>query len=72
MLGGYGDSAAKTPNLFARLASCGYLGAAKVVMGMLGVRVGPARLTHSNPDPTQTATLREELGALGFFDWVKA
>jgi N-acetylneuraminate lyase len=41
-------------------------------MGMLGVRVGPARLPHSNPDPAQTATLREELGAMGFFDWVKA
>ena len=72
MLGGYGDSAAKTPNLFARLASCGYLGAAKVVMGMLGVLVGPAHLPHSSPDPDQTATMRGDLEAMGFFDWVKA
>jgi hypothetical protein len=41
-------------------------------MGMLSVPVGPARLTHSNPDPTQTATLRADLETMGFFEWVKA
>jgi hypothetical protein len=39
---------------------------------MLGIPLGPAHLPHSNADPAQTATLREELEAMGFFDWVKA
>jgi len=39
---------------------------------MLGVPVGPARLPHSNPDPGQLASLRGDLEAMGFFDWVKA
>jgi N-acetylneuraminate lyase len=59
-------------NLVARLASTGYMGAAKAVMGMLGVPVGPARLPHSNPDPGQLASLRGDLEAMGFFAWVKA
>ncbi len=41
-------------------------------MGMLGVLMGPAHLPRSGPDPTQTATLSEKLGAMGFFDWEKA
>jgi N-acetylneuraminate lyase len=49
----------------------GYMGAAKAVMGMLGVDVGPARLPHANPAPAAVARLRGELEAMGFFDWVK-
>lgn len=51
------------------LAGHGFMGAAKAVMEMLGVQVGPARLPHTNPSPEQRARLRGELEALGFFDW---
>ena len=57
--------------LIARLASIGYMGAAKAVMGMLGVPVGPARLPHANPDTAQHAALRKDLEAMGFFDWIE-
>ncbi len=62
----------RSVDLVARLAKLGYMGAAKAVMGMLGVPVGPARLPHSNPDPDQIATLRADLETMGFFQWVKA
>lgn len=60
----------KSVRLIARVASIGYMGAAKAVMGMLGVPVGPARLPHANPDPKQIAALRADLEAMGFFEWV--
>jgi N-acetylneuraminate lyase len=47
------------------------MGAAKAVMEMLGVNVGPARLPHGNPTPEQAAKLRAELEATGFFDWIR-
>ena len=53
------------------LASHGYLGAAKTVMKMLGVDVGPARLPNTNLTPEQTGKLRGELETLGFFDWIE-
>ena len=53
------------------LGGFGFMGAAKAVMGMLGVDVGPARLPHSNPDASQSAKLRAELDQLGFFDWIR-
>jgi N-acetylneuraminate lyase len=53
------------------LAGYGYLGAAKVVMGLLGVDVGPARLPNVSPTPEQAARLRADLESLGFFDWVR-
>jgi N-acetylneuraminate lyase len=54
------------------LSRYGYMGAAKAVMGMLGVEVGPARLPHTNPTPDQAIQLRADLERLGFFDWIKA
>ena len=45
---------------------CGYMGAAKAVMKMLGVDVGPARLPHGNPTPEQAKQLRADLETLGF------
>ncbi|HWN96712.1 MAG TPA: dihydrodipicolinate synthase family protein [Methylomirabilota bacterium] len=57
--------------LVATLASRGYMGAAKAVMRMLGVDVGPARLPNTSLDAQQQAALRAELERLGFFDWVK-
>jgi N-acetylneuraminate lyase len=53
------------------LAPRGYMGAAKAVMAMLGVDVGPARLPNDNLDAAQVAALRRDLEQLGFFDWIK-
>ena len=53
------------------LAGVGTMGAAKALMGMLGVEVGPARLPHDNPTPGQSARLRTALETVGFFDWIK-
>lgn len=49
----------------------GYMGAAKATMQMLGVDVGPARLPSGSLDAAQAATLRGELEALGYFEWVR-
>ncbi len=51
------------------LDSIGYLGAAKAVMGWLGVPVGPARLPLGNPSPDALGRLRERLEQLDFFTW---
>ena len=53
------------------LASCGYMGAAKAVMQMLGVDVGPARLPNTNLSPEQVKEMRGKLEALKFFEWIK-
>ena len=50
------------------LVRYGYMGAAKSVMTMLGVEVGPARLPNGNLTGAEIAALRGELEALGFFD----
>ena len=52
-------------------ASLGYMAAAKEAMGLLGVDVGPPRLPNGPLDATARATLRRELEAMGFFDWVR-
>lgn len=49
----------------------GYMGAAKAVMGMLGIPVGPARLPNLSPTPEQVQQLRAELEAIGFFRWIQ-
>lgn len=51
------------------LDAVGYLGAAKAVMGWLGVPVGKARLPLGNPSPQTLDVLRAKLEALGFFAW---
>jgi N-acetylneuraminate lyase len=53
------------------LAGYGFMGAAKALMGILGVEVGPARLPHTNLTPEQITKLRGELETLGFFDWLR-
>ena len=53
------------------LAGVGYMGAAKAVMAMLGVDVGPARLPNGTLSPEQVKKLRGDLEQLGFFDWIK-
>jgi N-acetylneuraminate lyase len=52
------------------LAGFGFIGAAKAVMGMLGVEVGPARLPNTILTPDENKSLEKSLGDLGFFDWV--
>lgn len=49
----------------------GYMSAAKAVMQMLGIDVGPARLPHRPLTAEQTTQLRGELDSLGFFEWVR-
>ena len=53
------------------LAGYGYMGAAKAVMKMLSVDVGPARLPNNNLTDAQVKELHAKLEALGFFDWLK-
>ena len=53
------------------LSGYGYMVAAKAVMAMLGVDVGPARLPHSRLRAPEVAELRGRLEALGFFDWIR-
>lgn len=55
-----------------KLAALGYMGAAKAVMKMLGVDVGPARLPCANLDAEQFKTLQAELNQMGFFEWVNS
>jgi N-acetylneuraminate lyase len=61
----------RSVQLIQRLASVGYMSAAKAVMHMLGVPVGPARLPQAALSPAQIDALRSDLEQLGFFDWVK-
>ena len=51
------------------LDGIGYLGAAKAVMGWLGVPVGPARLPLTNPSADALSRLRGRLEELDFFSW---
>jgi N-acetylneuraminate lyase len=52
------------------LAPLGYMGAAKAVMAMLGVDVGPARLPNNKLTTEQASALRSSLETMGFFDWL--
>jgi N-acetylneuraminate lyase len=60
----------RSVQLIELLASFGYMAAAKAVMGLLGVEVGPARLPHANLSAEQHAQLHSGLERLGFFDWL--
>ncbi|MEG0024150.1 MAG: dihydrodipicolinate synthase family protein [Akkermansia sp.] len=51
------------------IASRGYMGVAKAVMGWQGVPVGIARLPQGNPSETDLKEVRSELEAIGFFKW---
>jgi len=62
----------RSVQLIELLNSFGYVAAAKAVMGMLGVDVGPARLPNANLLPEQYTQLRAGLDKLGFFDWILA
>ena len=45
------------------------MGAAKALMGRLGVPVGPARQPHGNPTAAQVDALMVRLAAIGFDEW---
>ena len=60
----------RSAQLIALLARHGFIGAAKAVMAMLGIEVGPARLPNGRLSRAQTNALRTELEALGFFEWL--
>jgi N-acetylneuraminate lyase len=60
----------RSVRLIQLLAGYGYMGAAKAVMSMLGVNVGPARLPNETLTPERSARLRAELEGLGFFEWI--
>jgi N-acetylneuraminate lyase len=53
------------------LVNYGFMGAAKAVMKMLGVDVGPARLPNGSLTAEQAGKLRSDLEKLGFFGWIK-
>ena len=69
----HGDLAAareeqfKSVRLIQTLAGYGYMPAAKAVMGMLGVHVGPARAPSGNLDAQAVSRLRTDLERIGFF-----
>ncbi len=65
------DEQFRSVRLIQLLASFGYMGAAKAVMGMLGVPVGPARLPNETLSMDQVSSLRGKLEEMGFFEWVK-
>jgi N-acetylneuraminate lyase len=52
------------------LGGLGYMAAAKGVMSVLGVDVGPARLPHGNLSDAQRVGLRQSLDELGYFGWL--
>ena len=61
----------RSAQLVQLLAGYGYMGAAKAVMKMLGVDVGPARLPNTNITAAQFQELQGRLETLGFFEWLK-
>jgi N-acetylneuraminate lyase len=61
----------RSVQMVAVLARRGYMGAAKALMAMLGVDVGPARLPHGHLPTDQQSALKRELEELGFFNWLK-
>lgn len=61
------NAQARSATLIARLASHGYMAAAKATMGLLGVDVGPPRLPHTPLDHAALSSLHRDLEALGLF-----
>ena len=53
--------------LIEALAAIGYFGAAKALMGWLGVPVGAARRPLDNPTPAQLDALRVKLEGVRWF-----
>lgn len=51
------------------IAAKGYMGCCKHIMGWWGVDLGPARPPMGTPDAATCKQLKDELSAIGFFDW---
>ena len=66
------DEQFRSVRLIQLLASYGYMGAAKAVMGMLGIPVGPARIPNGTLSKEQVSLLKSKLEEMGFFEWVNA
>jgi len=60
----------RSVQLIDTLAGFGYMAAAKTLMGLLGVPVGPPRLPHNRLTPDQARQLQTRLETLGFFTWI--
>lgn len=60
----------RSVQLISLLSQRGYLPAAKALMQMLGVEVGPPRLPSEGLTVESRAALQKDLEILGFFDWV--
>jgi N-acetylneuraminate lyase len=60
----------RSVRLVGLLAGYGFLAAAKEVMRVRGVDLGPVRLPNPNLTAEQTAELRQELERIGFAGWV--
>lgn len=61
----------RSARLVQLLSGYGFMAAAKSLMKMLGVDVGPARLPHANLGPSQVAELRSKLEEMSYFDWIR-
>jgi N-acetylneuraminate lyase len=62
------EEQARSVLLIRTLSRFGYLPAARAVLGMLGVPVGPPRLPNAPLQGDETE-LRAALTAIGFFEW---
>ncbi len=60
----------RSVRLIRLLSNFGYLAAARAVMEMLGVPLGPPRLPNSPLEPGRHEELRKALDHLGFFSWI--
>jgi N-acetylneuraminate lyase len=58
----------RSVQLVERLSAYGFMAAAKAVMGMLGVEVGPPRLPFARLDAEAESRLRGELERMAFFE----
>ena len=61
---------ARSLEMVETIASHGFTQSAKAVMHWVGVNCGPARPPLPQQSAEELGTLRGELGAIGFFEWV--
>jgi N-acetylneuraminate lyase len=59
----------RSVRLVTTLASFGYMGAAKALMKMVGVDIGPPRLPNTQLADDQVERLRKSLDDIGYFTW---
>jgi N-acetylneuraminate lyase len=61
---------ARSLEMVETIASYGFMQSAKEVMHWVGVNCGPARPPLPHQSAKQLETLRGELAAIGFFEWI--